>query len=421
MKLNKKVTYIQFIITLIVVPLAVLIMFISFKYFLEIEIDKKLISNEKKISNLIKNGYLSFKISPFAGYSIVSESLPNSQNFENEVLYDSILKEKHLFRSLTTIKNIDGTNYSIYVKHSLVETKNLIYVMLMTILVFLIFTTLIFQTLFWKIQSKIWKPFYSSIEKLKKFSLGDDTIPVFEISDINEFNALNEDLTFMTNKIKADYLSLKEYSENAAHETQTPLAIIQLELEEIMQAEMSEEISKRIYKVYQSSNKLSLLTEKLLLLTKIENFEFNKLKEINFTELLLAELEKLDLLLKEKNITISVQIKNDFFHKTDAYLASILIDNLLSNAIKHNYKNGEISVQSNINFLTIKNTFSSSVNIDEIFNRFYKNNVNSDSLGLGLSITKRIVDLSNLSITALSDKNEMTFTISKAVLPKKLV
>ncbi|MFD1550932.1 hypothetical protein DNU06_04985 [Putridiphycobacter roseus] len=416
MKLNRKVTNIQFIITLTAAPFALLIMYFSFNFFLEREIDKKLMLDESKIANLIENGYLSYKISPFAGFRVVSDSIAISQSVKNEVILDPFLNKNREFRTLTTIKKINGIHYLIYVKQSLVERKHMVYVMVTVILIFIVFSAIIFQIFFWKMQNKIWQPFFNSIDKLKKISLGDETFPKFDPSDVDEFNMLNKELNFMTNKILSDYLSLKEYAENAAHETQTPLAIIRLEIEEIMQDDLPNRVRKRIYKVYQAANRVSLLTEKLLLLTKIDNLEFNKLEVVNVTDLMLKEIGELDLLIKQKNIAISVLVKQDFKHSMDLYLLSILVDNLLSNAIKHNFQNGKIEIVSERESIAIKNTTFENVEVTNVFKRFYKSSKTENSIGLGLSIVERIAEISKLHVKVESLGNTITFHIQKKIV-----
>jgi signal transduction histidine kinase len=60
-------------------------------------------------------------------------------------------------------------------------------------------------------------------------------------TDIFEFNLLSQTLDKMSKKIRLDYLNLKEFNENAAHELQTPLAIIKSKLELLIQKENLDE------------------------------------------------------------------------------------------------------------------------------------------------------------------------------------
>jgi signal transduction histidine kinase len=83
----------------------------------------------------------------------------------------------------------------------------------------------------------------------------------------------------------------------------------------------------------------------------------------------------------------------------DKYLAETMIANLLRNSIIHNEKGGEIDIVLSDQVLTITNsgnklTFSK----EDIFKRFSRSEYNKQSLGIGLSIVKRICDLYNFKI-----------------------
>jgi signal transduction histidine kinase len=80
-------------------------------------------------------------------------------------------------------------------------------------------------------------------------------------------------------------------------------------------------------------------------------------------------------------------------------LADILWTNLFQNAIKHNVENGIIKIELNRERLLISNTGRKpTVEPDKLFERFQKADQSSDSIGLGLSIIKRIVEQNDYTI-----------------------
>src|SRR3546814_17680766 len=78
----------------------------------------------------------------------------------------------------------------------------------------------------------------------------------------------------MTEKARQDYSSLKEFTENASHEMQTPLAIIQGKLELPIESEINNDQAKLIMGAHNAVEKLSKMGQSLILLAKLENQEF---------------------------------------------------------------------------------------------------------------------------------------------------
>ena len=81
-------------------------------------------------------------------------------------------------------------------------------------------------------------------------------------------------------------------------------------------------------------------------------------------------------------------------------LADILISNLLQNAIRHNEEGGKISIHTDQYTLSISNSGKPlSIDPKDLFVRFKKDDSSIDSLGIGLSITKSILDSYSYSIS----------------------
>jgi signal transduction histidine kinase len=125
---------------------------------------------------------------------------------------------------------------------------------------------------------------------------------------------------------------------------QTPLAIIQGKLELLMQSPISDEQAGLILSSLNALDKLNKTNQSLILLTKLENQEYESIEEINFSQLVNETLEGFEELLEMKSITLQKQIEPHISLRLHPVLASILLNNLFSNAIRHNICNGTISV-----------------------------------------------------------------------------
>jgi signal transduction histidine kinase len=83
----------------------------------------------------------------------------------------------------------------------------------------------------------------------------------------------------------------------------------------------------------------------------------------------------------------------------NSFLADVMINNLLQNAIRYNLDKGQISIELETNSLTISNSYPAPTIFEpEMFARFSKSNASKDSLGLELSIVKRMTGLYGMDL-----------------------
>lgn len=414
MKLIQKSNRTQLKIILVLLPIAGVVLFFVLNYFIQDEIKEKLLVDELRVVQAIEADQSASggpNLYPIIEVKEVSDTSREIKTFSQSYLFDPIENEEELFSVLHTVKRIHNTTYSIIIRHSLIETKDLLLAIGIAIGLFIALLIAAFYLINRRVAKKIWEPFYATIDDLKRFSVEKMEVFTFKETEIEEFNALNLSLNRMTEKISQDYLILKEFTENASHEIQTPLAIMMMHLDDALQADLPEEVAATIYKVYQSAKRLSNLNEKLILLTKIENRQFIEINPINLSALMEDKLEEFKPLIHEKNMASSIHKESDFIHSIDRNLAGILMDNLFSNAIKHNVENGFIEIRVNKNGISIKNATAEQVDEKQIFERFKKGNQSQHSIGLGLSIAKRIADVSNLKIEVVAEENQITFTL----------
>ncbi len=247
--------------------------------------------------------------------------------------------------------------------------------------------------------------FKQTMAIIKDFDLKHKNELSLPTTSIKEFKELNHFVTSMATKAVADYASVKEFNENASHELRTPLAVLQTKLEMLTDTISSEKQIRLIGEMQGELEKLTRINKSLMLLTKLENNEFNKAKNIDIanvlTNCLPFHVDRAAL----KEIKIHSEItENDFALKIDPVLAEILINNLLSNAIGHNYQNGFVTIRLTPEKLQIQNTGQPlQVPPNELFQRFKKNNQCADSIGLGLSIVKQICDMNHYTINYKND------------------
>jgi signal transduction histidine kinase len=263
------------------------------------------------------------------------------------------------------------------------------------------------------INISIWLPFYKNLDILKKFSVLDKNKVELVNSEINEFKDMNNSIVELTEKIKADYHRLKEFSENASHELQTPVAIIKTKIESMLQNEqLNKESAAQLQSMYQTVNRLSRLNRSLTLLTKLESVEFEEREEISLRDFILLRIEDFSEIAKAKRIKIKMDLKEAALIYINKDQLEILFSNLLTNAINHNFTDGEISLYLNRKELIIENTGNPLlISTERVFERFIKNDPAGESSGLGLTIVKRICEINDMQICYINNDSIHKITI----------
>jgi len=319
------------------------------------------------------------------------------------------------FRALLFAASHQNDTRIVTLYHSFVETEDLATAILISLLsIFFIMIAAIAALNFYGMRH-IWKPFKAILNHIKIFDFRQTGKFNSTETTINEFKELNRALALMTEKLKKDYLSVKEFSENASHEMQTPLAIIQSKLELLFQKEdLGEENIKAINSAYQATIRLSKLHSELNLLTRIENHEFKNFETINLKDLLGNQIENFADIFQHKNIDLRFDLTENPEIQGNYYLLETLSSNLFSNAIKHNLAvDGKIIIQLSTKYFTISNP-GQKTNIapSNLFERFKKGqSASSTSTGLGLAIAKQICVYHNFEISYNYKQNLHTFIV----------
>jgi signal transduction histidine kinase len=321
--------------------------------------------------------------------------------FSDTLAYDQEEKELIPFRKMTFSVQSGDQYYEVILLQSLLESEDLQVVIFsfMAALFGIVLLALFFLNRW--LSNKAWNPFFKSLSVLNNWKIGESQVVNFDQTDISEFDQLNSTLENMMQKIQADFVNLKEFTENASHEIQTPLAIIKSKLEMVLQDKTLSDLQyQRIRAAFESANRLSKLNEALLLLSKIENRQFVETSEIDICALVQSRLEYLEELIVLKQIEVTVHLETQVAYRMNPLLADILINNLLSNALRHNKEKGKINVSSKNQKITISNTSEQvEMDVSRLFRRFAKQTTSSESNGLGLAIAHEICNSYNIELS----------------------
>lgn len=331
----------------------------------------------------------------------------DSENLIKDSIYTIFRKNPYLeyddvnrFRGLYKIISLKNSNYILTVESNVEESEETVFAIAQITFVFFLVLLIGFLVLNSILSVKLWKPFRSSLEKLKTFNLNTQTKIEFDKTNTVEFEELNKALNLLIEKNIKVYKTQKEFTENASHELQTPLAILKGKLDLLLQ---EKQLTTNQYEIIEEMNmtltRISRINRNLLLLAKIENNQFQETTSINFSQLISYSLEILKEHFEYKNLSIQTQIQPNIIKNGNTTLVEILINNLLLNAIRHSNQHEKATIILNQNELKICNSGNTALEKKDLFSRFVKVSNSSLGSGLGLNIIRQICNSHNWKIS----------------------
>lgn len=243
------------------------------------------------------------------------------------------------------------------------------------------------------------------------------------VSGNDELAELSENFNKMTAELRANAFLSKEFSKYVSHEFKTPLAVIRSYAEALQLNGLSEQTDKSMEIIISEVDKLSLMTKTIIELCRLDsttliqkNDVFSPAKQIR-SELIATQLKW-----EQKYIDVIAELE-EFEVRSNESLVLHIWQNLISNAIKFTDENGKIFIELkklNDTFLFIIKDDGVGIadgDKERVFDMFFTGDKsrNKEGSGLGLSLTKKIVEKLGGEISFVSKQGEgTTFTV---VLP----
>ncbi|WGQ10327.1 HAMP domain-containing sensor histidine kinase [Pedobacter gandavensis] len=394
MKLSSRYNRVNILVSLLVLLLTGVIYYVVIHFILTEKLDRDLRIEEEEIRAYVQK----YHKLPLPGdfqdqkvsYRVVSPTDTAGRSYTNSIYVNEKEHEKEPGRSLKTVMKVNDQLVEVTVVKSRLEAEDLVRIIFLIslLIIVLLLVTLFLVNRF--LLNSLWRPFYHILDQMKAFNLTGKKEVKVEQSKIDEFVELNQAVLLMSQRVKEDYKELKSFTDNAAHEMMTPLAVINSKLDTLLQtAGFSDRQGELIEDIYLAVGRLSRLNHSLLLLAKIENNMIKNEEPIPLKPLIEQKLRQFQELLQSAEIEVDIDLQ-DKEVVMSKYLADILLNNLISNAIRHNVKPGRIEVVLTGNQLIFKNTgIAMSLDGTRPFERFNKI-ASSEGMGLGLAISRQI-------------------------------
>ncbi|GAB3772205.1 HAMP domain-containing sensor histidine kinase [Spirosoma horti] len=346
---------------------------------------------------------------------------PAAPTFTDITVLDSLDSNKPIpIRQLQETVSANGQIYLITIQQPYYEFSELARELSVGVIIGFLILVVLSVVVGLSLSRQLWEPFYATIDRISSVRLDSGAEPVFPDNQIREFGLLNRSLGELTQKLRRQFSLQKQFTENASHELQTPLAVASAELDFLMQSKhLTENDYAHLQRATDALGRLSHLNRSLLLLTQVENNQFANDEFVNLSELANQYTDEYTPFFEHKHMAVNRKIAPDVSLKMNRQLVVVLLTNLLKNAVRHgcarhgHRTNGEaanyIDIELTTRALSIQNTGEPLPFADnQLFHRFVKNPARPDSTGLGLALVKQICDRYHLPLTYQYDANKGT-------------
>ena len=356
---------------------------------------------------------------------IIDSIISKHPELENEVIdgiinHDISKSESYEILNkygLDRLDTVDYLNNNSYINKT-IRKYNIIYI---SILIIIVFSILIIYI------NKI----YNKIRKLSIYT--NDILNNKYNMDIREYSEgdisnLKNDLYKMTIKLKEqnelslkDKIYLQDTLSDISHQLKTPLTSMYVINELLYDDKLDKSLKKELLnKSKKGLERIEWLITSLLKMSRLDSgSEKLILENVKLINIINKTIEPIRIPLELKNINLNVSCSNYIKVNVDVNWTTEALINILKNAMEHTLENGNINIVCSDNPLYTMISISddgcgiSKKDLPHIFERFYKGMSNKESIGIGLNMSKKIIENENGNISVKSKENEGTTFIIK--------
>lgn len=334
----------------------------------------------------------------------------NIQNYQSMNLYSSGDKVGELLWQRSRLEEIVSNTENVFVN----QINRVIYIAAFITALLVIMATYFFS-----------KYLTNSLNKMNKVvkEVADGNLEQeINIKSNDEVAELGNSFNQMIRKLRYLEKIRKESASDLAHELRTPLSNIKNYLEAVeddvieWNSQTYEEINEELERLIKLVNRLNELNEAEAKILNVDKQKFN------IEELLNKIIKNYKLSAQKKNIDFNIKIGKTPIIYADKNAVKQMLNNLISNAIKYSFKGGSVEIEIKILTSDFQISISNKgpkINEEDLpylFERFYRTDKSrsqkNDGLGIGLTITRNLVEAHGGTIEVESDNNITSFIIT---------
>jgi two-component system sensor histidine kinase ArlS len=383
----------------------------------------RLQQQEKKVFSVIEKNGIDYYLegdSTYGSYTMLKEEYISLERNDGPSLPDTILTSQRIvegdtltYRTLISNFEYGQQNYTLEIgkttasigQYTAPLQRVALYVLatlvLLTLLLDLSVTRILIRPLQKIIRNKL---------ENAKFPFANAQQPIN--TSTTDFKYLDQSLMALMQRITDDFERERAFTSNASHELMTPISVLQTKMENLMLASSDEEEQEKILGMMKILNRLKRIVNALLMISRIENAQYQKTGTVMIKELLIEITGELSARMESRGLELTVSLRDDILlQHLNQDLVFQLFYNLITNAIRYNVEGGKIHISDRLHkeegySVSIRDT---GIGIprqehEAVFNRFRKSSITgTEGNGLGLSIVKSIVLYHGLGLELRSD------------------
>jgi len=314
---------------------------------------------------------------------------------------------KERYRRLTTAISVNDQYYTLRVYEEVAAWNSIGMTILLSVLAGILIWILLLYLLNQIIFDRILTPFYDTVNSLEGISDPSDLEGSFPHSSTYEINVLNQALNSMMREIRSSFEDQKKFIQNASHELLTPLSIIRQKSERTLAKaeQLDQGTIKAVHDIQQTAVRLSRLSNALLLISRVENKQYNLDEQVTIAKVTRSVLDELKDFVEMKDLTISTDLDSNLSVRGNKELIHSVIYNIVQNAVKFSPESGTVQIVAKKDdtdryfSVTDEGPGIPPDLLDSVFDRFKKGQNSLDGIdgdsspGLGLSIVHSICRL----------------------------
>ncbi|AFJ01509.1 two-component system sensor protein [Methylophaga frappieri] len=230
---------------------------------------------------------------------------------------------------------------------------------------------------------------------VEQMDFHDGQLPKLELSEIRripdeEVSSLVRALDHFTSRLESFVERERNFTRDVSHELRTPIAVIRGALE-LVERKYGDAGSAEIHRMYRTLYDMESLIETLLLLARDQEYALH-IEQINVNDLIARELDNLQIVHKDKPVSIHVEESGLLQVRAPERVLPILIGNLLRNAFNYTLK-GSITIRISAEGFVISDSGigMDKAQLNQVFTPFFRGPDNQVAgHGVGMTIVKRL-------------------------------